>query len=201
MTWRWVASSRAGVDSSYVSTYFADQKTFTVGLTSGENTTRSAGRSASEKIGVDHHYKVISSEEFWDSIEGVQNHMDQPLADPSCIALYFVSKLASRYVKVVLSGEGADELFGSYTIYNEPRVFKWYQRLLPACERMGLARLVKKVPFHFVGQSFIIRGSRKTEISSSATPSCSKEEKQKLLKDPPWPRLRPGLGPSPCARV
>ena len=55
--------------------------------------------------------------------------MDQPLADPSCIALYFVSKLASKYVKVVLSGEGADELFGGYTVYNEPHVFKLYQKI------------------------------------------------------------------------
>lgn len=176
----------SGVDSSYVSTYFADQKTFTVGFDFGEKYNEiSWAQRLSEKIGVDHHYKVISSEEFWDSIEKVQYHMDQPLADPSCIALYFVSKLASEYVKVVLSGEGADELFGGYTIYNEPRVFKWYQRLLPACVRMGLARLVKKVPFHFVGQSFIIRGSRKTEDKFIGNAFMySKEEKQKLLKDP-----------------
>ena len=79
----------------------------------------------SKQINVEHHTKLISSEEFWDNIKKVQYHMDQPLADPSCIALYFVSKLASEYVKVVLSGEGADELFGGYTVYNEPRVFKW----------------------------------------------------------------------------
>ena len=55
--------------------------------------------------------------------------MDQPLADPSCIALYFVSKIASEHVKVVLSGEGADELFGGYDVYNEPLVFKNYRKL------------------------------------------------------------------------
>ena len=111
----------SGVDSSYVSTYFADQKTFTVGFDFGEKYNEiSWAKRLSDKIGVDHHTKVITSEEFWDSIKKVQYHMDQPLADPSCIALYFVSKLASEYVKVVLSGEGADELFGGYTIYNEP---------------------------------------------------------------------------------
>lgn len=114
----------SGVDSSYVSTYFADQKTFTVGFDFGERYNEiSWAKRLSEKIGVDHRTKLITSEEFWESIEKVQYHMDQPLADPSCIALYFVSKLASESVKVVLSGEGADELFGGYTVYNEPRVF------------------------------------------------------------------------------
>ena len=98
----------SGVDSSYVSTYFADQKTFTVGFDFGEKYNEiSWAKRLSEKIGVDHHYKIITSEEFWGNIKKVQYHMDQPLADPSCIALYFVSKLASEHVKVVLSGEGS----------------------------------------------------------------------------------------------
>lgn len=96
----------SGVDSSYVSTYFADQKTFTVGFDFGEKYNEiSWAKSLSEKIGVEHHTHLISSEEFWDAVPTVQYHMDQPLADPSCIALYFVSRLASQYVKVVLSGE------------------------------------------------------------------------------------------------
>ena len=175
----------SGVDSSYVSTYFADQKTFTVGFDFGKKYNEiSWAQSLSEKIGVDHHYKVISSEEFWDSIKKVQYHMDQPLADPSCIALYFVSKLASEYVKVVLSGEGADELFGGYTVYNEPHVFKWYQRILPGCVRRGLAKFVEPLPF-FRGQSFIIRGSRKTEEKFIGNAFMySDEDKRRLLKDP-----------------
>lgn len=175
----------SGVDSSYVSTYFSDQKTFTVGFDFGKKYNEiSWAQSLSEKIGVDHHYKVISSEEFWDSIKKVQYHMDQPLADPSCIALYFVSKLASEYVKVVLSGEGADELFGGYTVYNEPHVFKWYQRILPGCIRRGLAKFVEPLPF-FRGQSFIIRGSRKTEEKFIGNAFMySDEDKRRLLKDP-----------------
>ena len=110
----------SGVDSSYVSSYFAGQKTFTVGFDFGEKYNETDwAKELSEKIGVEHHSKIITSDEFWANIEKVQYYMDQPLADPSCIALYFVSKLASEYVKVVLSGEGADELFGGYTIYNE----------------------------------------------------------------------------------
>ena len=86
----------SGVDSSYVSTYFADQKTFTVGFDFGEHYNEiSWAKGLSEKIGVEHHTHLISSEEFWDAVPTVQYHMDQPLADPSCIALYFVSRLAS----------------------------------------------------------------------------------------------------------
>ncbi|MGN0518299.1 MAG: asparagine synthase (glutamine-hydrolyzing) [Acutalibacteraceae bacterium] len=175
----------SGVDSSYVSTYFADQKTFTVGFDFGEKYNEiSWAQNLSSKIGVDHHYHVISSEEFWSNIKKVQYHMDQPLADPSCIALYFVSKLASEYVKVVLSGEGADELFGGYTVYNEPRVFKVYQKILPTPVRMWLAKIAKKMP-HIKGRGYILRGARKTEDKFIGNAFMySDEEKREILKDP-----------------
>ena len=93
----------SGVDSSYVSTYFKGQKTFTVGFDYGEKYNEiDWAKGLSKEVGLEHHYKVISTEEYWDSIRKVQYHMDQPLADASCIALYFVSKIASEYVKVVL---------------------------------------------------------------------------------------------------
>ena len=175
----------SGVDSSYVSTYFADQKTFTVGFDFGEKYNEiSWAERLSKKIGVEHHTHLISSEEFWGNVEHVQYHMDQPLADPSCIALYFVSKLASEYVKVVLSGEGADELFGGYTIYNEPHVFNAYQKILPSKFRLWLATEVKKLP-HFKGQSFIIRGSRETEEKFIGNAFMyDDEDKRRILKDP-----------------
>ena len=94
----------SGVDSSYVASYFEGQKTFTVGFDFGEKYNEITwAQSLSEKIGVEHHAKLISSEEFWATVPKVQYHMDQPLADPSCVALYFVTKLASEHVKVVLS--------------------------------------------------------------------------------------------------
>lgn len=175
----------SGVDSSYVSTYFADQKTFTVGFDFGEKYNEiSWAKRLSEKIGVDHRTKLISSEEFWGSIEKVQYHMDQPLADPSCIALYFVSKLASESVKVVLSGEGADELFGGYTVYNEPRVFKWYQRLLPYKLRMALYRFAKKLP-DITGRGFLMRGARPVEEKFIGNAFMyDAEDKKRILKDP-----------------
>lgn len=177
----------SGVDSSYVSTYFADQKTFTVGFDFGEKYNEiDWAKGLSEKIGVDHHYKVISSDEFWGNIKKVQYHMDQPLADPSCIALYFVSKLASEYVKVVLSGEGADELFGGYTVYNEPDVFRYYHKL-PQWLRTWLRKMVQKVPRHFRGQGFVTRGELPTNESFIGNAKMfSYEDKRKILKDPSY---------------
>ncbi|XOQ48006.1 MAG: asparagine synthase (glutamine-hydrolyzing) [Eubacteriales bacterium] len=173
----------SGVDSSYVSTYFAGQKTFTVGFDYGEQYNEiDWAKGLSEKVGVDHHYKVISPEEYWGNIRKVQYHMDQPLADASCIALYFVSKIASEHVKVVLSGEGADELFGGYNIYHEPDDFAAYKKL-PLGLRRALASVAKALPFSFKGKNFLIRGA--LPIEESFIGNCSMftlEEKRKLLK-------------------
>lgn len=175
----------SGVDSSYVSTYFADQKTFTVGFDFGEKYNEiSWAKNLSEKIGVEHHTHLISSEEFWDAVPTVQYHMDQPLADPSCIALYFVSRLASHYVKVVLSGEGADELFGGYTCYNDPRVFKVYQTIVPHCIRKAIRAICKRLP-DIKGRDYLIRACDKLEERYIGNAFMyDYKQKQELLKDP-----------------
>lgn len=175
----------SGVDSSYVSTYFADQKTFTVGFDFGLKYNEiSWAQRLSEKIGVEHHTKIIGSEEFWAAVPKVQYHMDQPLADPSCIALYFVSKLASEYVKVVLSGEGADELFGGYTVYNDPRVFKVYQTIVPYCVRRGIYKLVSKLP-DIKGRDYLMRATHPLEERFIGNAFMyNMKEKQEILRDP-----------------
>ena len=175
----------SGVDSSYVSTYFADQKTFTVGFDFGEKYNEiSWAENLSKKIGVEHHTHLISSEEFWDAVPTVQYHMDQPLADPSCIALYFVSRLASEYVKVVLSGEGADELFGGYTCYNDPRVFKVYQTIVPHCIRKAIRAICRKLP-DIKGRDYLIRACDKLEERYIGNAYMyDYKQKQALLKDP-----------------
>lgn len=174
----------SGVDSSYVSTFFQGQKTFTVGFDYGERYNEiDYAKDLSAKIGLEHHYKVITPEEYWGNIRKVQYHMDQPLADASCIALYFVSKIASEYVKVVLSGEGADELFGGYNIYHEPDDLAAYKRL-PRFLRLAAAAVARALPFSFRGKSFLIRGSQ--DIEESFIGNCSMftmEEKRSLLKE------------------
>lgn len=174
----------SGVDSSYVSTYFADQKTFTVGFDFGEKYNEiSWAERLSKEIGVEHHTHLISSEEFWDAVPTVQYHMDQPLADPSCIALYFVSRLASQYVKVVLSGEGADELFGGYTCYNDPRVFKLYQKIVPHCIRKAIRAICKKLP-DIKGRDYLIRACDPLEDRYIGNAFMyDLKEKRNILKD------------------
>ncbi|MBQ3418420.1 MAG: asparagine synthase (glutamine-hydrolyzing) [Ruminococcus sp.] len=174
----------SGVDSSLVSTYFEGQKTFTVGFDFGEQYNEITWAQAlSEKIGVEHHAKLISSEEFWAAVPKVQYHMDQPLADPSCIALYFVAKLASEHVKVVLSGEGADELFGGYTIYNDPRVFKWYQKIVPYFLRRGICAIAKKLP-DIKGRDYLIRATHPLEKRFIGNAYMyDKKQKEQILKN------------------
>jgi asparagine synthase (glutamine-hydrolysing) len=175
-----------GVDSCFVASYFGGQKAFTVGFDNGQHYNETAfAADLAKAVGIEHHSHIISEEEYWDALPKVQYMLDQPLADPSCVALYFVSKLAAEKVKVVLSGEGADELFGGYRIYHEPTSLKGYQKL-PRFLRKGLAACVKLIPFDFKGKSFIIRGSKSLEERFIGNAYMfSKKEKARLLKTIP----------------
>ena len=116
----------SGIDSSYLAACLAGEnpaiKTFTVGFAeySGERDEVSWAKELAARIGVENDARHISEEEFWEALPRVQWHMDEPSADPSAVALYFVDQLAARRVKAVLSGEGADEFFGGYRIYETP---------------------------------------------------------------------------------
>ncbi len=175
-----------GVDSSFVASYFGGQKAFTVGFDNGShyNECQYAAELAQE-IGIDHYTHLIGEEEYWASLPDVQYHLDQPLADPSCVALYFVSKLAAEHVKVVLSGEGADELFGGYRIYHEPTSLAGYQKL-PRFLRRAAAAVVSALPFDFKGKSFLIRGSKTLEERFIGNAYMfNQKEKSRLLKTIP----------------
>ncbi len=175
-----------GVDSCFVASYFAGQKAFTVGFDNGEhyNETSFAADLAKE-VGIEHHRHLITPEEYWESLPRVQYMLDQPLADPACVALYFVSKLAAQHVKVVLSGEGADELFGGYRIYHEPFSLAGYQKL-PRWLRRALATVAQWSPVDFKGRSFLIRGSKSLEERFIGNAYMfSKKEKASLLKSVP----------------
>lgn len=176
----------SGVDSSYVASYFGGQKAFTVGFDNGQhyNESNYAAELAKE-VGIEHHVHIIGEEEYWQALPRVQYYMDQPLADPSCVALYFVSKLAAEQVKVVLSGEGADELFGGYRIYHEPYSLRGYQRL-PRWLRRAAAAVVAALPFDFKGKSFLIRGSQNLEERFIGNAKMfGQKEKSRLLRDIP----------------
>lgn len=133
----------SGIDSSYIAEAAQVDKTFTVGFESPDGDRYNEihfAKKFADTIGVENIDKVITPEEYWDTFPRIQYHMDEPLADPSAIALFFVSQLASKYVKVVMSGEGADELFGGYRIYQEPITLTAYDKL-----PFGLRRVIGKI--------------------------------------------------------
>ena len=177
------ASLSSGVDSSYLVAEFPGEKTYTVGFLDKQskyNEIRYA-ESLTEELGKKNISKTISSDEYFDSIEKVMYYMDEPLADPSCIALYFVDELAAKDIKVVLSGEGADEFFGGYNIYHEPLSLAGYQKL-PVGLRKALARFVEKLP-NFKGKNFIIRGSKTVEERFIGNANLfSVKEREAILK-------------------
>ena len=152
----------SGVDSSYAASVANVDKTFTVGFGEDEKYNEIGwAKEFSKYIGKENISKVITPEEYWDNIKKIQYHMDEPLADPSCIALYFVCNTAAQYVKVVLSGEGADEIFGGYNIYKEPLGSHAYKSL-PKFIRKSIGSVAEKLPPKR-GVNFLVRNGKELE--------------------------------------
>lgn len=180
----------SGVDSSFVAATFRKDadlesgKTFTVGFDYEKYNEIGYAQTLSEKVGIKNYSKIISTDEYWKNLGKVQYHMDEPLADPSAIALFFVSKLASKYVKVALSGEGADEFFGGYNIYREPMDLA-ITKIVPKPLRKVAAAIAKKLPKSLKGRSFLIRASQDLEDRFIGNAKMfSEEERTSILKNP-----------------
>ncbi len=149
-----------GIDSSIIATLMqkikGDKKvkTFTVGfesLTEGEES-----KETSNFLDTDHKEITVSREEYFKALPKAVWHFDEPVADPSAIGLYFLAQEAAKHVKVVLSGEGADELFGGYNIYLEPFARKkiiWIPK--------SFLKLALSIPFEFKGKNYLRRASLK----------------------------------------
>lgn len=187
----------SGIDSSYIATVSKADKTFTVGFDYDKFNEISYAQDLSEKIGTQNFSKLITEEEYWSVLPEIQYYMDEPLADASCVALYFVDKTAAEHVKVVLSGEGADEFFGGYNIYHEPVSLHGYQKL-----PKGLRRFVGKaaemiMPEGMRGRSFLMRGALDVEERFIGNAKrFSVKERKKILKNAtpakaPWKLTKP----------
>ena len=174
----------SGVDSSYVAACFNGDKTFTVGFDYEKYNEIDYAKSLSEKIKIDNYSKLISTDEYWNILPTVQYHMDEPLADPSAVALYFVSKTAAEHVKVSLSGEGADEFFGGYNIYREPFSLRPITRL-PRPIRKFLGACASAIPFRVKGKNYLIRGSKDVEERFIGNAFLFNEkDREKILRNP-----------------
>jgi len=171
----------SGVDSSYVACVADVDKTFTVGFGEDEKYNEIGwAKNFSKAIDKENYNKVITPEEYWGKLAKIQYHMDEPLADPASIALYFVCSIASEKVKVALSGEGADELFGGYNVYSEPNG-TFYDRL-----PRGFKRCVGNVASHIPakkGVNFLVRKGKDLEERFIGNAYMfTPEERKSLLK-------------------
>lgn len=171
----------SGVDSSYVAAVANVNKTFTVGFGSDEKYNEIGwAKNFSKAINKENKSKIISPEEYWQSLPKIQYHMDEPLADPAAVALYFVCNLASKDLKVVLSGEGADEIFGGYNVYSEPDGTLYDK--LPKSIRRIIGKTAEKLPAKR-GVNFFIRKGKTIEERFIGNAYIFKpEERKKLLK-------------------
>ncbi len=113
---------------------------------------------SAEAIGARHVTKVVGQAEFVDALPEIVWYLDEPVADPALVPLFFIAREARKHVKVVLSGEGADELFGGYTIYREPLSLKAFDRI-PRPLRRSLGKASRPLPEGMRGKSLLHRGS------------------------------------------
>ncbi len=179
----------SGVDSSYAAAVADVDKTFTVGFGDDEKYNEIGwAKEFSKAIGKENTSKVITSEEYWGSLEKIQYHMDEPLADPSAVALYFVCNIASDRLKVVLSGEGADEIFGGYNVYSDPDGTLYDK--LPMSLRKGIGTVAEKLPAKRGVNFFVRKGKTVEERFIGNAYIFTPEERKNLLKittDAPHP--------------
>ena len=177
----------SGVDSSYVvrevSKVTKDVKTFSVGYEEERYSELPYAQDFSRVIGVENISNKVSADEFFGMAGKIQYYMDEPLPNPSEIPLFFLAQNAAKYVKVVLSGEGADELFGGYPMYLEGGHFARYTRI-PRTLRRAAATLAKRLP-DFKGKRFVIRGALEPyQRFMRANYVFTRDERNRYLKKP-----------------
>lgn len=186
----------SGIDSSYMAACLAEEnpaiKTFTVGFSEyeGEKDEITWARELADQLHLENNSRTISEADFWDVLPTVQWHMDEPSADPSAVALYFVDAEAAKKVKAVLSGEGADEFFGGYRIYQVPfsnEKLAWAPKhLLHGASKVAHAWGIR-------GANYLERASETAEdwyYTNANGVAFSPAERANLLK-------RPVSGPTP----
>lgn len=150
-----------GVDSSYIAKCLMPQKTFSVGFEQENFDESDLAKDLSDILGIENVRKTITADECFEMLPTIQYHMDEPQSNPSSVPLYFLAKLAREHVTVVLSGEGADEIFGGYEWYDDDPKLKKYKKL-PAFIRKPVAKVAKKMPY-FKGRTTLIRGGSPVE--------------------------------------
>ena len=172
----------SGIDSSYIVSLAKPDKTYTVGYENKKYDETMYAKDLAGKLGIKNESKIITKEEYLENISKIMYHLDEPTSDPAAISLYFVAKLASKDLKVVLSGEGADEFFGGYNYYREEVDYKLYNKL-PYCLRHIIGKIASIFP-EGRGFNFLVRRGEKLENSYiGVNRNFSSKMAKKVLKN------------------
>ena len=152
----------SGVDSSFVVNEVAKGtphvKSFSVGYTEEQYSELPYAQEFSKEIGVPNISNLVDADQFFEANRVIQWYLDEPMPNPAEVPLYFLAQNARKYVKVVLSGEGADELFGGYPMYCQAVHFMDYEKKVPAPLRRAAGAIAAKLP-EFKGKHFLVRGA------------------------------------------
>lgn len=178
----------SGVDSGYVTerirSHDSDVRTFSIGYEEESFSELRPAKALANYLRVRNYSDKINAQEFFDAMPSIQYFMDEPLPNPSANPLYFLARKASEQVKVVLSGEGADELFGGYPNYLQEDHVARYERRIPFAVRKAAALAARMTP-SFTGRNFLIRGGMEPwRRNSRANYVFEPEERQRFLADP-----------------
>ncbi|MBH0157196.1 MAG: asparagine synthase (glutamine-hydrolyzing) [Bacillota bacterium] len=176
-----------GIDSSSIvalaKEFNPKIKTFTVGFEREGYSEIDLAKETASDLGVENIHYIVKPEEFIEQLPKIIWHLDEPVADPALVPLFFVAREAKKHVTVVLSGEGADELFGGYNIYREPYSLRHFKKL-PTGVKEGLNSFSKMLPDGTRGKSFLERGTTSIEDRYIGNAKIFLEaEKKELLKN------------------
>jgi len=151
-----------GIDSTAIAAlakeHNPDLITFTTGFDREGYSEVDVAAESAAAIGVRHVIRTVKPDEMMDALPLIVWYLDDPVADPALVPLWFIAREARRHVKVVLSGEGADELFGGYTIYREPLSLAPFEKV-PGALRGLLGRASTRLPDGMRGKDLLRRGA------------------------------------------
>lgn len=179
-----------GVDSAYLTALARPARTYTISYAEPKYDESFPARALARSLGVRNRVRRISPGEFWDAVPAVQYHMDEPLADAAAVALYFLNREAAKDVKVVLSGEGADELFGGYPLYRQAVWAERWQKM-PRAVRRALAALLPGCGLLHRGALPRWQRSARANYVFETTQERDKYLKRDYCAPPPAQRCKP----------
>lgn len=151
-----------GVDSSYIAACLMPDKTFSVGFDYKDFNETNYAKELSDKLGIENYRKMVTADEFFEVLPQIQYHMDEPQSNLSSVPLWFLAQLAAEQVTVVLSGEGADELFAGYAYYEDVPSLARFKRVVPRGIRRALGNFVADKPY-FKGRNFLLKAAEMPE--------------------------------------